>query len=85
MSLQHVVWREAGVYGTLGAFEAQQQLGTFTLGVRPEPGVILELRDDEHQVVSVGLGYCHVEPNANPGLVVGVRELGSTASASVGG
>ncbi len=62
MSWRYVVWREAGGYGPHGSFDAQRQLGTFTLGVQPEPGMILELRGDEYQVVSVGLGFCHVRP-----------------------
>lgn len=62
MTWRGVVWREAGAYGPLGGFVPQKDLGTWTFDNPPEVGMILEVGDEEYQVVSVGLGFCHVRP-----------------------
>ena len=62
MSYRSVIWHEAGSYGAVGGFVPQRHLGTFTLPNRPEVGMILEVRGEDYQVVSAGIGYCHVRP-----------------------
>lgn len=62
MSWSGVVWREAGNYGALGGFDPQKDLGRHTFPNKPEVGMILEIRGEDYQVVSVDLGYCHVRP-----------------------
>ena len=62
MSYRIVVWREAGGYGAAGSFVPDRNLGTFTLPNLPQVGMILDVRGEDHQVASVGLGYCHVRP-----------------------
>jgi hypothetical protein len=62
MTWRGVVWREAGTYGPGGMFEPQQNLGTHTFPNEPEVGWVLEINDEQYQVVSVDVAFCHVRP-----------------------
>ena len=62
MSWTGVVWREAGNYGPIGGWQAQKDLGRHTFPSPPEPGMVLEVRGEDYQVVSLGLAFCHVRP-----------------------